>query len=433
MTLTPPRPLAYKPGVMKRAFRTALAALSVLAAAAAIPAHAQDQRIVAVVNEDIVTSFDIESRIALMMIGAGTQDTPEARQRLRPQVLRQLIDERIQLQEARRLGLSVSRAEIEDVVKRVEQGNNLPAGGLERVLRQAGTSRLTFERQIEAMQSWQKVVGARLRPTIEIGRDEVQEVLRRYTGGEPVQEYLLGEIFLAVDTPDQEAEVRQRFDDLLAQMRAGVNFAVLAQRYSQSASASVAGDIGWVERGTLDDEIEKALENANVGDLAGPARVAGGYYLYILRERRTIAPPAPEDAQIDLAQLVFPAASPDERESARALADMVRETVEGCADLDRVAREARLPAPQRVAELRVGDLAPEMRARVTALEVGEATEVFATDRGVAIAMVCVRQEPPSNVPTEADIEENLVRQRVETAARRYLRDLRRVAVVDIRA
>ncbi|MFY7779602.1 MAG: peptidylprolyl isomerase, partial [Tagaea sp.] len=365
---------------MKRAFRTALAALSVLAAAAAIPAHAQDQRIVAVVNEDIVTSFDIESRIALMMIGAGTQDTPEARQRLRPQVLRQLIDERIQLQEARRLGLSVSRAEIEDVVKRVEQGNNLPAGGLERVLRQAGTSRLTFERQIEAMQSWQKVVGARLRPTIEIGRDEVQEVLRRYTGGEPVQEYLLGEIFLAVDTPDQEAEVRQRFDDLLAQMRAGVNFAVLAQRYSQSASASVAGDIGWVERGTLDDEIEKALENANVGDLAGPARVAGGYYLYILRERRTIAPPAPEDAQIDLAQLVFPAASPDERESARALADMVRETVEGCADLDRVAREARLPAPQRVAELRVGDLAPEMRARVTALGVGEATEVFATDR-----------------------------------------------------
>lgn len=415
---------------MIRYARLALAALALLGA---VPAAAQDQRIVAVVNEDIVTSFDLESRLAIMMIGAGAQDTNEARQRLRPQVLRQLIDERIQMQEARRLGLAVPRSDVDEIVRRIEQNNNLPVGGLDRVLRQAGASRAVFERQIEAMQSWQRVVNARLRPQIEIGRDEIQDVVRRYSGTEPVQEYLLGEIFLAVDSPDQEDEVRQRFDDLLAQIRNGVNFAELAQRYSQGASASEAGDIGWVEKGTLDDEIEKALENAQPGTIAGPARVAGGFYLYILRERRTIAAPTPEDARVDLAQIVFPAASPDERESARALAEMVRESVQGCADLDRVAREARVPAPQRVSELRVGDLAPDMRARVLPLGVGDTTEAFATDRGIAIAMVCVRQEAPSNVPTESDIEEALSRQRLETAARRYLRDLRRVAVVDIRA
>jgi peptidyl-prolyl cis-trans isomerase SurA len=112
---------------------------------------------------------------------------------------------------------------------------------------------------------------------------------------------------------------------------------------------------------------------------------------------------------------------------------MVRETVQGCADLERVAREARVPAPQRVSELRVGDLAPDMRARVLSLGVGETTEAFATDRGVGVAMVCVRQDPPSTLPTESDIEETLARQRLETSARRYLRDLRRIAVVDIRA
>lgn len=413
--------------------RYARLALAALALFGAVPAAAQDQRIVAVVNEDIVTSFDLESRLAIMMIGAGAQDTNEARQRLRPQVLRQLIDERIQMQEARRLGLTVPRSDVDAIVRRIEQNNNLPVGGLDRVLRQSGASRAVFERQIEAMQSWQRVVNARLRPQIEIGRDEIQDVVRRYSGTEPVQEYLLGEIFLAVDSPDQEDEVRQRFDDLLAQMRNGVNFAELAQRYSQGASASEAGDIGWVEKGTLDDEIEKALENAQPGAIAGPARVAGGFYLYILRERRTIAAPTPEDARVDLAQIVFPAVSPDERESARALAEMVRESVQGCADLDRVAREARVPAPQRVSELRVGDLAPDMRARVLPLGVGDTTETFATDRGIAVAMVCVRQEAPSNVPTESDIEEALSRQRLETAARRYLRDLRRVAVVDIRA
>jgi peptidyl-prolyl cis-trans isomerase SurA len=431
VTLTCPRPLAYKARDMIRA---ALFALVLAATAFAIrPASAQDQRIVAVVNEDIVTSFDIDTRIAIMMIGAGDHDTPDGRQRLRPQVLRQLIDERIQMQEARRLGLTMPRSELDGVMRRIEQNNNLPAGGLDRVLRQAGASKTSLERQIEASQSWQRVVNARLRPLIEIGRDEVQDVVRRYTGGEPVQEYLLGEIFLAVDSPDQEDEVRQRFDEILRQLRGGAPFAALAQRYGQSASATESGDVGWIERGTLDDDVEKALEDAQPGSLAGPVRVAGGFYLYLLREKRTIAAPAPEDARIDLAQIVFPAANPEERESARALADMVRETVQGCADLERVAREARIAAPQRVSELRIGDLAPEMRARVQPLGVGDATEVFATDRGVALAMVCVRQEAPSNVPGESDIEENLVRLRLETAARRYLRDLRRVAVVDIRA
>jgi peptidyl-prolyl cis-trans isomerase SurA len=400
---------------MIRSFRIALCALALAA-----PLAAQEQRIVAVVNSDIVTNFDVDSRISIMMIGAGPLDTPEARQGLRPQVVRQLIDERIQVQEARRLGLAISRAEIDTALRNIERSNNLPTGGLERVLRQGGSSVGTLERQIEASQSWQRVVNARLRPQIEIGRDEVQEVL-------------LGEIFLAVDSPDQEEEVRRRFDDILAQLRGGAQFAALAQRYGQSASATEAGDIGWVERGTLDDEVEKALENARAGDLAGPARVAGGYYLYLLRDRRTIAAPTPEDSRVDLAQLVFPASSPDERESARGLAEMVRESVQGCGDLDRIAREARVPAPQRVSELRVGDLAPDMRARVLRLAVGDSTEAFATDRGIAFAMVCVRQEAESNVPTETDIEEGLSRQRLDTAARRYLRDLRRVALIDIRA
>jgi peptidyl-prolyl cis-trans isomerase SurA len=368
-----------------------------------------------------------------MMMGAGPADTPDARTRMRAQVLRQLIDERIQTQEARRLGLSLPRAELDKILRSIEQANNLPQGGLERALRQGGVPLVALERQIEATQSWQRVVSARLRPTVEVGRDEVEDVLRRYQTGEPVQEFQLSEIFLAVDQPDQEDEVRERMEDIIAQLRRGVPFAVLAQQYSQAASAGDQGDIGWVERETLDPEVSPAIAAAQRGQLVGPVRVAAGFYLYAMRDSRVIAPPRPEDARVDLAQLVFPAANPAEREAAKALAEMVRETVQGCADLDRVATEAKIPEPQRIADLRVGDLTPDMRARVKDLGVGESTEVFNTDRGEAVAMICVRTEAQSNVPTETDIEDNLARQRIENAARRYLRDLRRVAVVDIRA
>ncbi len=415
---------------MKR-FLAGLALALVLAAPQF--AAAQEQRIVAVVNDDVISNFDIDARIGLMMMGAGPADTPETRTRMRPQVLRQLIDERIQMQEARRLGLSLPRAELDGILRNIERANNLPQGGLERALRQGGVPQVALERQIEATQSWQRVVNARLRPTVEIGRDEVEDVLRRYQTGEPVQEFQLSEIFLAVDQPDQEGEVRERMEDIIGQLRRGVPFAMLAQQYSQAASAGDMGDIGWVERDTLDPEVAPAVAGAQQGQLVGPVRVAAGFYLYALRDSRTIAPPKPEDSRVDLAQIVFPAANPAEREAAKALAEMVRETVQGCADLDRVATEAKIPEPQRIADLRVGDLTPDMRARIKDLGVGESTEVFGTDRGEALAMICVRTEAQSNVPTETDIEDNLSRQRIENAARRYLRDLRRVAVVDIRA
>lgn len=415
---------------MKRIFAALALALSL---AAPFQAAAQEQRIVAVVNDDVVSNFDIDSRIGLMMIGAGPADTPDVRARMRSQVLRQLIDERIQMQEARRLGLSLPRAELDGILRSIERSNNLPQGGLERALRQGNVPLLALERQIEASQSWQRVVNARLRPTVEIGRDEIDDVLRRYQTGEPVNEYLLSEIFLAIDQPDQEDDVRDRMNDIIAQLRRGMPFAMLAQQYSQAASAGDQGNIGWVERDSLDPEVATAVADAKLGQLVGPVRVAAGYYLYALRETRTIAPPQPEDARVDIAQLVFPAADPAERESAKALAEMVRETVQGCADLDRVASEAKIPEPQRISDLRVGDLTPDMRARIKDLGVGQSTDVFATDRGEAVAMVCVRTDAQSNVPTETDIEENLARQRIENAARRYLRDLRRVAVVDIRA
>jgi len=398
-------------------------------------ALAQEQRIVAVVNSDIVSNFDIDSRIGLNFAGVPGGVTQEARERMRPQVLRQLIDERIQVQEARRLGANVSKREIDAQVERLERANNLPPGALDQILRRAGSTRSALERQIEASLSWSRIVSGRLRPQIEVSSDEIQETLARYSQGEPVTEYNLAEIFLAIDNPEQEDEVRRNLDDLVDRLRGGLPFPALAQQFSQSASAGEGGDIGWVQKGQFDDEIETVLERLDPGQVSVPIRTPGGFYLYALREKRVLAPASPDDALVEIAQLVFPlpTANPGDRDIVVALADTVRETVEGCADLERVAQELRIPAPTRLADVRLGDLAADARARVRALKVGEMSEPAAAPGGIGMTMLCVRQEPKSNLPSESDVEENLLRQRMDNAARRYLRDLRRVAVIDIRA
>ncbi len=412
-------------------------ALAAFLAAFCHPASAQEQRIVAVVNDDIVSNFDIDGRTALMMISTGSQDTPENRVRMRPQVLRQLIDERIQLQEAKRLGLTIPRSEIDDSVKRIESSNNLPPGGLDQIFRRAGVPRSTMDKQIEAAIAWQRLIGGRLRSQIEVSRDEVNESLARYTQGEPVTEYLLSELFFAIDNPEQEGEVRQTVDEVFGRLRTGaLPLFVAAQQFSQSASASEGGDIGWVQKGQFDSEIETVLAAIEPGQMTPPIRVPSGIYIYAMREKRVLAPASPDDARVDIAQIVFPVpdnATAADRSSVQALAETVRETVMGCADLDRVAGEMKIPPPVRVPDVRIGDLAAVTRDRIRPLKVNETTELTPSDGGFGMAMVCVRTEPQSNLPTAADIEDNLIRQRLDTAARRYLRDLRRVAVVDIRA
>ncbi len=400
-------------------------------------AGAQEQRIVAVVNDDIVSNFDIDGRISLTLVSTGAPDTPDSRQRMRPQILRQLIDERIQIQEAKRLGLTIPKSEIEAAIRRIEEANKLPAGGLDQIFRRAGVPRSAMDRQIEASMVWQRLVTGRLRSQIEVSRDEVDEALARYTQGEPVTEYLLSEIFIAIDNPDQEEDVRRSVDDLVKQLVSGaIPFPVAAQQFSQAASASEGGDIGWVQRGQFDPETEEVLAATEAGRMTLPIRSPSGFYLYGMREKRVLAPASPDDARVDIAQIVFPlpaGATPADRDSVMALVETVRETVQGCADLERVATELRVPAPVRVPEVRIGDLAAATRDRIRPLKVGETTEPTASEGGIGMAMVCVRTEQQSTLQTATDIEDNLIRQRLDNAARRYLRDLRRVAVVDIRA
>ncbi len=401
------------------------------------PAGAQEQRIVAVVNDDIVSNFDIDGRTSLQLISTGAPDTPDSRARMRPQILRQLIDERIQLQEAKRLGLTIPRSEIDESIKRIESSNNLPPGGLDQIFRRAGVPRGAMDKQIEAAMAWQRLIGGRLRSQVEVSREEVNEVLDRYTHGDPVTEYQLSEIFFAVDNPEQEDDIRRTIDEIVGRLKTGaIPYFVAAQQFSQSASAAEGGDIGWVQRGQFDPEIEDVLARIDVGQMTPPIRVPSGFYLYAMRDKRVLAPASPDDARVDIAQIVFPVppnAAEADRASVQSLAETVRETVLGCADLDRVADEMKIPPPVRVSDVRIGDLAAATRDRIRPLKVNETSELAPTDGGFGMAMVCVRTEPQSNLPTASDIEDNLIRQRLDTAARRYLRDLRRVAVVDIRA
>ena len=250
-------------------------------------------RIAAVVNNEAISIPDLVRRIDVAIVSSRLRASDELRRQLAPQVLRSLIDERLKVQEAERLGVTVSEAEIANARRALEQRNGIPEGGFDDFLRRQGLDVDTVTDQLGAEILWSKLVRGRLGAAVTVGEGEIDEALARLEANRGRPEFRVAEIFLAVESSEQEGEVRSAAASLYRQLTAGANFAQIARQFSQSATAAVGGDIGWVVEGQLPGEIEATLAQMEPGSVAPPVRAFDGYYIVSLIDRRTVLADAP--------------------------------------------------------------------------------------------------------------------------------------------
>ena len=261
------------------------------------PAHQvrgqESVRIAAVVNSEAISIPDLVARIDVAVVASRLQPSEELRRQLAPQVLRSLIDERLKVQEAERLGVTVSDAEMMNARRSVEQRNRVAAGGFDDFVRSRGLDVASVAAQLRAEILWSKLVRGRLGASVSVGEGEIDETLARLEANRGRPEFRVAEIFLAVESIDREDEVRAAATSLYEQLVAGASFPQIARQFSQSATAAVGGDIGWVIEGQLPSEIEAVLAQLEPGSVAPPVRAFDGYYIVSLIERRTVLADAP--------------------------------------------------------------------------------------------------------------------------------------------
>ncbi|MBL4614143.1 MAG: SurA N-terminal domain-containing protein, partial [Magnetovibrio sp.] len=208
--------------------------------------------IAAVVNDDVISMLDLNSRITMIVESSQMQKTPDARSRIAQQVLRGLIDEKLKVQETRRVGIKVSQTDIEDGLKHIAGNNKMTVAELTNQLMSIGVPITALTSRLEAELSWQKFVGRRLSKRIQIGAEEIKDEIARIQSNAGKPEYQLAEIYLPVDSPSQDSKVRATSQRLVVQLRQGAPFSALARNFSRSPSAAVDGDLGWVQPANLD-------------------------------------------------------------------------------------------------------------------------------------------------------------------------------------
>ena len=398
-------------------------------------AVAQETRIAAIVNDEVVSLNDLSNRMQLVMRSSGIEDTPQNRSRIRPQILRSLIDEKLQMQEAKRLNITVTPEELDQAFSRIEQQNHMTKGALDDFLKEAGVPRSTLTDQLSASIAWGKLVRNRLMQDVTISDEEVTEALNQLKQEADVPQNRVSEIFLAVDAPGQDEDAKRLADRLIDQIRGGANFAAVAQQFSQSPSAAVGGDIGWVTSAQLSPEIGGAIDKMKPGEMSYPIRTPAGYYILYLRERRKLGQPNPDDTVLSLVEVAFgfgPMAAAEEQQRVTAEAQQVSDSAKSCGELAKLGRDKAPQATREIPSIKAGELPAQVREVALALGIAQASKPIAIPGGVGVIMVCERKDPPGGLPTRDEITEQLGRTRLDALARRYLRDLRRSAYVDIR-
>jgi peptidyl-prolyl cis-trans isomerase SurA len=408
----------------------------ILLVIAAAPAAAQNVSIAAVVNSGVVTTDDLSSRITLVLRSSGIADTPENRQRLAPRVLRTLIDEQLELQEAKRLKITVAKADLDKALTRIAKQNGLPLSGLDAYLVKLGIPRQALVDQLSASIAWNKVIESQVMPEVIISDQEVADAMKRMAENSKVPLNQVSEIFLAVDNPTQDAEVKRLADRLEDELHGGGNFASIAQQFSQSPTAAEGGSLGWITPSEIDPDLASALATMKPGEVSPPIHAGGGYYILALLDRRLPGQGDPNDAVISVVEAgaPIPANAPADFRAklAQALHQLIA-SAKSCPIFAANARKIGLPFVKEAPDVKAISLSAGVRQIALGLAVGEVSKPFAVQGGVGLMMMCARKDPPATKPpTIEQVRDALGRQRLDVLARRYLRDLRRNAYVDIR-
>jgi peptidyl-prolyl cis-trans isomerase SurA len=349
--------------------------------------------------------------------------------------LRGLIDDKLRLQEARRLKLTVNEQEFLGAVRRIEQNNRMKPGGMAELLKGNNIDRVTFNTQIEASISWQKIVRRQVRGRVNISAEAVDKAISRISANKGKPEFLVSEIYIPFEAGKPVDQTRQLGERLYKQIGRGANFEALARAFSQSATAAGGGSLGWIREDQLDKELSKILVKMTRGTVSKPIKGPDGFYILVVRDRRVSAGLPRANVSVDMQQvfLDLPKGARKETEAAQlALAKTVADTAESCGDLEKLGKELGTRKSGKLDNIKLSSLPPDTRAAVENLNAGQASRPIKAGGGIVVLMVCARRGDLGDEQVRKQVELMLLQERANLVARRLLRDLRRAAFVDIR-
>ncbi|WP_324826864.1 peptidylprolyl isomerase [Qipengyuania zhejiangensis] len=389
----------------------------------------------AVVNGYVITGTDVDQRTALLVAANQQEMSAEEIERVKTQVLRNLIDETLQIQAAEAQEISIEQAEIDQTYARIAAQNfEQRPQAMDEYLSNLGSSANSLKRQIHGELAWQRLLRRNIAPFVNVSSDEVNELIERLEASRGTDEYRLGEIFLSA-TPETAAQVESNGQQIVEQLRQGGSFVAYARQFSEASTAAVGGDLGWIQLAQLKNAaLESVAREMSPGQLVGPIQIPGGYWIGLLIDKRQVLMADPRDAVLSLKQIqiAFDQSTPQNQRNAKLEAFLQGiQQLRGCGDAESGA--AALGATVVTNDQIAARALPEqLQPIILNLQLGQTTPPFGSfEEGVRVLMLCGRDDPKAAGGPDFDtLMGQLEEERIQRRAQRYLRDLRNDAYIE---
>lgn len=410
-------------------FRTASTLIAALMLAVLPPAAAQQvEGIAAVVNDDPITTLDVRNRMRLIISSAGVQPDEQLLAQVQDQAIRALVEETLQLQQAAQYDLNVDEREVDAAIADAAARNGSTVEEVLTDLRASGIDPETLRQQIRAEIAWQIMVSGRYRSRIAISDQQIEVALERQAQAAAQEQFNLAEISVDLRSDGGEELANQTIQAVYSALSQGVPFPQVAQRFSDAPSAARGGMTGWVPASAVSEPILRITEQLQPGQISNPIRVPGGYQIVAVIDRRD----GQVVEQLTLVQVTLPSSRAEALDDPRGALEQAAAGIDSCEGVDARFTGVEGAIVTNLGALSANALIPQIRQALTGLEPVSSTGVLDTAAGLQLFVLCGRELTGPGVPSRDEIEQQLIGQQLSLLARRWLRDLRRDATVDIR-
>ncbi|HRD89705.1 MAG: peptidylprolyl isomerase [Candidatus Accumulibacter sp.] len=398
-------------------------------------------RVVAVVNDEVITRNDLRARFdsALAQLKRQGMQSP-ARDVLERQVLERLVVDKVQLQLARDMGLRVDDAQLDQALQRIASGNRMSLGQFREALEKDGIAFASFREEIRAEMTISRVREREVDSKIFISDGEIDNYLSGLsTPGAAGEEYRLAHILLRAPesaSPEQIQKLRAKAEQVLDRLRKGDDFGQLAASYSDAPDGMKGGDLGWRPLDRLPGIFAEASVRLRVGEVSPILRSSNGFHLVKLLDKRGSGAPAAVEqthARHILVKVNEIVSEPEARHKIEGLRQRISHG-ERFAELARLfSQDGSASKGGDLGWIYPGDTVPEFERAMNQLAPGELSQPVQSPFGYHLIEVLERRvQDVSSERQRAAARQTLRERKRDEAYQDWLRQARDRAYVEIR-
>ena len=390
--------------------------------------------IVAIVNDDPITIMDLNSRIQLIIVSSNLPNNLKTRKSLNGQVIQSLINEKLQSQAAERLGIRVTDQEITNNITFIENNNNMENGKLIEALLMNGVPRHALPTRLKANIILEKLLQQVIRPKVLINNNEIKNEYNNYLSNEGKNEYKFSEITFNFNNLSKNTDIILIAKQIRKKIIEENNFDIMAERINENGTGTYKKSSNWRLKNNIDSKTYDNIKNLKKNDISELLLLNTHVSIIRLDDKRKFLIPDLSKTVEDIFVLSFDL--PINKNKTNSLLKEIQNktiSLKSCNEMLALAKVEGNKKSRHIGKVLLKDLPEYFIEKINNIEINQPTAPILAKDGIYVVMICERDnELNQEFALKEMIKANIITRSTNILKERYLLDLNRKALIDIR-